>query len=231
MSQQLILDISPAPSASLDNFVIGANQEVLDALIHCKPGRAIYLYGPPGVGRTHLLQAMAKQWHGHYFSASSPITQLKKIATAETITLPLIAIDDVDKLAHAGQAAVFALYNRWREVAATQHAFVLLLSGESAPLGTKVREDLRTRLGWDLVFRLQLLSDDERAEAIRTRAADRGLHLSPEVINWVLTHYERDMSHVITLIDALDHYSLTRKRHITLPLLRDLLAEGRLPTQ
>lgn len=45
-------------------------------------------------------------------------------------------------------------------------------------------------------------------------------------MHWVLTHYERDMGQLINLIDALDRYSLTRKRHITLPLLRDLLAEG-----
>ncbi len=173
---------------------------------------------------------MAEQWHGRYFNACSPIAQLKSVAAADIINLPLIAIDDVDKLKQAGQAAVFALYNRWREVASTKNAFVLLLSGERAPLGTQVREDLRTRLGWDLVFRLRLLSDEERAEAIRSRASDRGLHLSPEVMNWVLTHYERDMSRLIALIDALDHYSLTRKRHITLPLLRDLLAEGHLPT-
>ena len=98
-----------------------------------------------GVGRTHLLQAMAQQWHGCYFNANQPITQLKKLATAESITIPLIAIDDVDKLNASGQAAVFALYNRWREVASTQKAFVLLLSGERAPIGTEVREDLRTR--------------------------------------------------------------------------------------
>ena len=230
MNQQLILDISPAPSPTLDNFVIGSNQEVLNALLNCKPGRAIYLYGPQGVGRTHLLQAMAKQWHGLYFNANTPITQLQKLASAETITVPLIAIDDVDKQTQLHQAQVFALYNRWREVAATQKAFVLLIAGERAPLATPVREDLRTRLGWDLVFRLRLLSDEERAKALLTRSADRGLHLSPEVLKWVLTHYDRDMSQLIALIDALDHYSLTRKRHITLPLLRDLLAECRLPS-
>ncbi len=230
MNQQLILDISPTPAQTLENFVVGANQEVLNALEACAPGRAIYLYGPPGAGRTHLLKAMALQWKAPFFDATSRPLEIKRLAETEHINTLLVAIDDVDKFSTTAQAAVFALYNRWREVAATGRAFALLLSGREPPIGVKVREDLRTRLGWDLVFRLSLLSDEQRAEVMERRADQRNLHLTPEVMNWVLNHYERDMSRVIALIDALDHYSLTRKRHITLPLLRDLLAEGKLPT-
>src|SRR3546814_7790214 len=87
-----------------------------------------------------------------------------------------------------------------------------------------LREDLRTRLGWDLVFRLELLSDEDRVQALRTRAGERGLQLSPEVIGWVLTHYARDMGRLSALVDALDRYSLEKHRAITLPLLKDLLA-------
>src|SRR5690606_2041750 len=69
MTEQLILDISPAPPASLDNFVAGANQAALQALRQCAPGRAVYLWGPPGAGRTHLLRAMASRDDSRYFSA------------------------------------------------------------------------------------------------------------------------------------------------------------------
>ena len=88
----------------------------------------------------------------------------------------------------------------------------------------EVREDLRTRLGWDLVFRLEQLSDEERARALQSHASQRGLELSSEVVSWLLTHHERDMSRLTALVDALDRYSLARHRAITLPLLKDLLA-------
>ena len=88
-----------------------------------------------------------------------------------------------------------------------------------------IREDLRTRLGWDLVFRLEHLSDEDRAQAINNQARDRGLQLAPEVVNWLLTHYTRDMNRLITLINNLDHYSLEKQRGITLPLLREFLAQ------
>lgn len=202
----------------------GRNAPALDALRHCEPGRAIYLWGPQGVGRSHLLHGVCHQMNGYYHSPDSPAACLYELATADAIATRLVAVDDVQALTAEGQAALFALYNRWRESAATRHAFAMVLAGDRAPLAMEVREDLRTRLGWDLVFRLEQLSDEERAQALRSRAAQRGLDLTPEVVAWLLTHHERDMSRLTSLVDALDRYSLARHRNITLPLLKDLLA-------
>jgi len=224
MAQQLILDLLPPPPPSLDNFVVGRNGQALDALRHCSPGRAIYLWGPHGVGRSHLLQGACRRAEGLYHPAGAGAQALHALATSDTVETPLVAVDDVQALDAGGQAALFALYNRWREVAATRQAFALVLAGDHAPLNLNLREDLRTRLGWDLVFRLEQLSDEERAQALHSRAAGRGLELSPEVVAWLLTHHERDMSRLSALVDALDRYSLARRRAITVPLLKDLLA-------
>ena len=224
MAQQLILDLLPPPPPTLENFVVGRNAPALDALRHCEPGRAVYLWGPQGVGRTHLLRGLCQRSGGLYHPPHAPASRLHGLATGEAIETPIIAVDDVQALDAQGQAALFALYNRWRESAATRAAFALALAGDRAPLNMEVREDLRTRLGWDLVFRLEQLTDDERAQALRRRAAERGLELSSEVIAWLLTHHERDMSRLTALVDALDRYSLARHRPITLPLLKDLLA-------
>ena len=59
-------------------------------------------------------------------------------------------------------------------------------------------------------------------------ASLRGLQLAPEIINWMLTHYERDLRRLTALLDALDRYSLASGRAITLPLLRAMLAEPNL---
>jgi DnaA family protein len=224
MTQQLILDLLPPSPASLDNFVAGDNVAVLDALRNLRPGRAIYLWGASGAGRSHLLQAIATAEDAFYFGRESAAADLKDIATADTRRYRLIAVDDVQCLDEAGQAALFTLYNRWREVAAGGNGFALVLAGDRAPLSMPLREDLRTRLGWDLIFRLELLSDEDRAQALQKRAGERGLQLSPEVVSWVLTHYARDMGRLTALIDALDRYSLEKHRAITLPLLKDLLA-------
>src|SRR5690606_31499370 len=120
------------------------------------------------------------------FQRGDSARALKDLATGDKVEYRLIAVDNVEDLDDEGQAALFSLYNRWREVASTARGFALVLAGDRAPLAMPLREDLRTRLGWDLTFRLEQLSDDDRARALSKRAGDRGLQLSPEVVNWVL---------------------------------------------
>ncbi|NYT62079.1 DnaA regulatory inactivator Hda [Alcaligenaceae bacterium] len=224
MTQQLLLDLLMPSAPSLDNFVAGDNGAALDALRNWEPGRAIYLWGAPGSGRTHLLRAIAAGPGRLYQGPDDRAGILKDIATGDYLQHQLIAIDNIELLDADGQAALFALYNRWREVAATRYGFALILAGDRAPLAMPLREDLRTRLGWDLVFRLEQLSDPDRAVVLKARADERGLQLSPEVISWILTHYARDMNRLSELVDALDSYSLEKHRAITLPLLKDFLA-------
>lgn len=226
MTQQLILDILPPSPQTLDNFIAGENAAALDALRHCERGRAVYLWGPPGAGRSHLLHAVSNTHDAVYFNAAHDASRINTLATADSVGHHLVAIDDIESLHADGQTALFRLYNRWRESASGADAFILVVAGDRAPMATPLREDLRTRLGWDLTFRLHLLSDDDRARALTMRAQSRGLKLAPEVINWLLIHYTRDMSHLSALVDALDRYSLERHRAITLPLLKELLASS-----
>ncbi|HLU19329.1 MAG TPA: DnaA regulatory inactivator Hda [Pusillimonas sp.] len=229
MPRQLLLDLLPPPPPTLDNFVVGDNAAAIDALRKCQPGRAIYLWGSPGSGRSHLLRALGEAPDNLYIEANHVSSRLAEINQNEDLKFRLIAIDGVELLDAEGQSALFALYNRWREASAGARAFALLLAGDRAPMAMPLREDLRTRLGWDLVYRLQQLSDAERAQAMQAQAQERGLQLTPEVTNWVLTHYTRDMNHLSALVDALDRYSLEKHRAITLPLLKDLLAASRSP--
>lgn len=226
MTRQLILDILPPSPQTLDNFIAGDNAAALDALRNCKPGRAIYLWAAPGAGRSHLLRAVSNAADAIYFDAQRSLTALDRLATGECMRHRLIAIDNVESADPHGQTALFRLYNRWRESASGASAFILVVAGDRAPLAMPLREDLRTRLGWDLTYRLHLLSDDDRARALQLHAHNRGLKLATGVIPWLLTHYSRDMGHLNALLDALDRYSLERKRPITLPLLKELLASS-----
>ena len=99
----------------------------------------------------------------------------------------------------------------------------LLTSGNAPPLGLALREDLRTRIGWGLVYELKLLSDDEKGDALRRAAAERGVAVSADVVPWMLTHRSRDIRALIEQFDALDRYAFERKRPITLPLVREWL--------
>jgi len=197
--RQLPLEISPPAAPSLDNFVVGANAEALERVRALACGELkeaiVYLWGEPGSGRTHLLCAAAR---------TNP-----EIVTA----------DDVDTLDTAAQQALFIAIN-----AAREGGPAVLAAGNVPPTQLGLREDLRTRLGWGLVYHLKPLADAEKALYLRNEASRRGFALSDEVVRYLLSHLPRDLGRLQAVLDRLDRHSLARQRAVTLPLVRDVLS-------
>ncbi|MDF3035181.1 MAG: hypothetical protein K0S28_455 [Paucimonas sp.] len=218
--RQLLLNWGmPAPQ-TLANFVTGSNVEAL-ALLHKIAGndnlplseRFIYLWGDKGAGKTHLLTAMAALPSSRLITAQS--TPVDFLFDTET---RLYLLDDCDLLSPEQQIAAFALFNEARDKNG-----ILIATGPRPPASLAVREDLRTRFGWGLIYQLHGLSDDEKIDALTQAAQSRGLTLSAGVIPYLITHFRRDMPSLSGMLEALDRYSLETKRPITLPLLRELL--------
>lgn len=210
--QQLLLDIRPAARPTLDNFIPGPNRELLDHLKRWLRGEttetALYIWGPSGSGKTHLLNALAAEAGGFVWDGGGEIAP----------DVPLIAVDDVESLVEPAQVAAFDAYNRAK---AAGKRFVA--AGENAPAGLRLREDLRTRLGWGLVYRLNPLSDADMQAALAKHAHDLGFDLDPAIANWLLTRTSRNLGYLLQIVEALDRYSLQTKRRITLPLLKEVL--------
>ena len=168
--------------------------------------------GEIGSGKTHLLHASGAR----YFDAA----ETPDLADTETLgdTAHRIAVDNVEALSETGQIALFNLFNRLR--AAGGH---LLTAASQPPQHLVLREDLRTRLGYGLVFRLTTLTDGEKLTALAAQADSRALRLPAGALNYLLARAPRDMRHLMAVLVALDRYSLEHKRPITLPLLREVL--------
>jgi DnaA family protein len=132
---------------------------------------------------------------------------------------PEVAIvDRVDEADERAAGVLFTLYNALKEHGGR------LLAASRAPLSAlRVREDLRTRLGWGLVYEVMPLADAEKAAAMSLYAQQRGFELGSEVIEYLLRHGRRDMPSLLRTLAALDHYSLAAKRPITVPLIRGWL--------
>ena len=90
-----------------------------------------------------------------------------------------------------------------------------------------LREDLRTRIGWGHVFALEPLREPEVRAALRREADRRGVFLSDDVMDYLLTRFARDLKHLMAQLDRLDEFSLASKRAITVPLLKQMLSEDR----
>lgn len=218
--RQLLLDLGAEKPQTLDTFVVGRNAE-LAQLLHgfANPSgdmpkeRFVYLWGEAGSGKTHLLLALAADRPARYIPAGAPEDDY---AFSEDISLYLM--DDCQLLSPLAQIAAFALFNQVRENGA-----LLVSAGDKPPAALELREDLRTRLGWGLIYQVHGLTDEEKIEALTQSALARGLTLSQGVLPYLITHYRRDMRSLATMLDALDHYSLETQRPITLPLLKSLL--------
>jgi DnaA family protein len=222
--RQLALGLAPSPVPSFDNFFPGRNVEAVSALHSLASGQSgehfVYLWGERGCGRSHLLQAAvaAASSHGivaRYIAAGEPLP-------GEDSGVHMLAVDDVEKLDAQAQIAFFRLYNSLRECRGA-----VLTAGNAAPARLQLRVDLLTRLGWGLVFQVHVLSDDDKRIALKRHAANRAFDLRNEIVEYLLRHLKRDLPSLMTVLDALDRYSLETKRPITLPLLRELLqSEG-----
>lgn len=246
MSTQLALDLYAPPAPTLSNFVDGDNAEALARLRALAAGershRFVYLWGASGSGRSHLLAALAggrtvlgpgtpgaafatadafaHDDAGAHDDARAPGAAAAPGDARDPAPRSVIVVDDVERLDAARQEALFHLFNRVQSRA----GLALVCAGERPPLALPVREDLRTRLGWGLVFELHLLTDAQKAAALRGAADTRGVVLAPDVVPWLLTHHSRDLRALLAAFDALDRYAFERKRPITLPLLREWLA-------
>lgn len=219
--KQLVLNIRRDAPPSFDNFVAGANQELIAALRASILGEShLYLWGAPSSGRSHLLHASVAEAR----AAGRPVVYLP--ASAVSDSLPdtvdaLLACDDVDRLTEEAQVALFNAFNR-----ALTRRQTLLLTGPCAPRALTLREDLRTRIGQCLIYEVQPLDDASRAAILAGQAQRRGLRMSEEVLDYLLRHGRRDLPSLLATLDALDHASLERKRPVTLPLLRELMQGG-----
>ena len=210
--KQLVLDLIPTPVPSMDNFVVGRNVEALAAirnLFEAGPetsAKIIYLWGAPGSGKSHLVNACTgRGWATLDGSPDGP-------NAAEHV-----AVDGVQTLNENAQQALFDLINRQQ-----MSSGGLIVSGNVAPRDLALRRDLASRLGSGLVFQLHPLTDSEKADALHAHARSRGFLLREPVVGYLLRHSRRDMASLIHMLDALDQYSLETGREITLPLLREM---------
>lgn len=216
--RQIPLPLAAPTAPSFDSFLTGANAAVLAHLRSLSfPGAPVYLWGPSGSGKTHLLRALMGQVQQQGLHAMVFDPRGENQLRADRA---LALIDDCDTLDEPAQAEAFRLF-----VEAADHGVQVVAAGRLPPVDLPVREDLRTRLGWGPVFALQPLGEEQTRAVLRREADRRGIFLSDEVMDHLLTRFERDLKHLMQLLDRLDRFALARSRNVTVPLIRQMLDE------
>ena len=224
--KQLALDIGLASTPTLDNFFAGPNQAALDHLrlwtasTHRSPVPT-YLWGENGSGKTHLLHAvhqalLAQGVQVGWLDAHS--TDLSEFNDDWAAVL----MDDVQMYNLAQQHTAFNWFVNTLSPRTGTPRWVLA-AGTLPPADLKLRDDLRSRLGWGHIEALQVLREPEQRAVLRQEADARGLFLSDEVMAYMLKRFSRDLGSLMQLLDHLDHYALQTQRALTIPLVRAML--------
>ena len=223
---QLALPVHLRDDATLENFLFDESTGPLSiALLEqlAAAGEpALYLHGPTGSGRTHLLQGAC-----HAAPAGEslylPLTQFSgedaEAVIAGVEDLARVCLDDIDAVAGDSEweLALFNLVNRARETGCR-----LLFSADCAPRELALSlPDLRSRLSWSVVFQLRAPGDERKLEILKFRAGRRGMGLSDEAARYILSRAPRGMTDLMDVVERLDRDSIVAKRSLTIPFIRD----------
>jgi DnaA family protein len=221
--KQIPLPIAPPPAEDFDSLVVGRNaaavQHLRELALAAGAAAPVYLWGEAGTGKTRLLRALALQCQAEgdrvgWFDAQDPLPWTLDDAWR------LVVVDRCEALDADHQHAAFALF-----VEAGTQGVQWAAAGQLPPVDLPLRDDLRTRLGWGHVFAMLPLAEVEARAAMRREADRRGIFLSDEVMDYMLTRLRRDMSHLMHLLDRLDGFALAEQRAVTVPLIKKMLSE------
>ena len=229
---QLALNVRLRAAATFATYSSGPNSELLKTLTSLRHGsihrgsiHQLYLWGAPATGKSHLLQALCHEYSLH--ESSSIYLPLATLGSTEPQILEnmggvtLICIDDVDVVIgdRGWEMGLFNLINTVREAGST----LVIASRQNPTYFNTLVPDLLSRLLWGPVYRLQMLDDTGKLNALQAHARQRGISLSDEASRYMLNHCRRDLASLLAMLDRLDAISLATQRKITVPFIKTYL--------
>lgn len=226
--KQLALEYSFDERNTFDSYVAGDNQHIVDQLrgllthIH-EP--QVLVWSKESRGKTHLLQALiyraSQQQLRCAYVPLSAFGDADPALVNDLWQLDIVCVDDVNVVVDdiAWCTALFNLINECR----SHHKTLVFASRVDPKSLTTALPDLKSRLLWGPVYHLCRLNEMDLMFSMRARAEKRGIEVSDEVLNYLLTHSIRDIGHLLHQLDDLDQAGLEKKRKLTLPLVKSVL--------
>ena len=226
MTEQQALPFALGERGTFRHFVLGRNAELVERLQKLGRGSGnafdcVWLFGDPGTGKTHLLQAVCNdQANAAYIPAREITTEDRSIEAYgmfDTVT-----VDDVPEWigTQASERRLMSLYNVLRERRAR-----LVLTAHRSPLDIRFAlPDLGSRLRAASCYRLAPLDDRDKLRLLADAAKERGFELPDEVAQFLLARTSRDQRELLGLLDRLDQASLAQGRRLTIPFVKQTLS-------
>ena len=192
------------PQFTFDNFVVGPSNRMAHSAaiaVSNTPGQVynpLFIYGPPGVGKTHLLYAIANGIRKNnpnanvvYIKGDQFTNELiDAIKNGRNIEFrnkyreaDLFLIDDIQFIAgkEATQEEFFHTFNKLYE----EHKQIVMTSDRKPGDMATLEDRLRTRFEWGLTMDIQPPDYETRMAILKNKAISLGLNLSDDVCNYI----------------------------------------------
>lgn len=231
MRQLGLAGLSLATATHFDTFWAGPNRAALDAAREVAAGGSesiVFLHGPPGVGKSHLLKAAWRSAHERGIACAYLSFDDAYMLDPDLIegwgALDFVALDAVQRIAGftAWERALFRLLEALRE-----HGARWLAAGREPPdrLGLEL-PDLASRFAWGPTYSLQLLDETELTALAVHLAGARGLELPEPVARFLVHRLPRDPGTFAEVMTRLDEAALAAQRRLTIPFVREALFDS-----
>ena len=218
-NDQIPIDFSFITNKHFYNYISGNNKSIIDALSSfssSKKTNIIILRGNKSSGKSHLCQAVINTSKKRILYLAS-----NNIEAVNVFDYDLLIIDDIDKLLsnYLCEEKIFSIIND----------FILEKKNILITSTTKLNKidfripDLASRLTWDLIFDISELNDQDKIKVLKKYAKERGLSLSTSACDYIMTHYKRDLYFLCNSIKFLDEKSLSLKKNITIPFIKNII--------
>jgi chromosomal replication initiator protein len=234
MTSQLIFDFPVEPRLTFSTLVVCDGNRTAVAFAERLTGddtsdNLLYLHGPAGCGKSHLLQAVAARLGGAHPAPTFSFKEADGVA-APTLLKSLnrrfadakaLLLDDIH-LAPADPAVRVPLWQLFNTHYEAGHRIVV--TGATPPKELhNLDEHLISRLLWGLVAKMDITDDDSRRMIMKKLAADRQIVLPADVIDFLLGRLPRDIPTLVTALDTINRLALARKRKVSVPLAKEAL--------
>jgi DnaA family protein len=226
-SPQIPLQLEPPRPDRFEDYYIGPNGAAFNAVRELldEPGGFIFLSGPEGSGKSHLLNALCHRARERdmaaFYIALKHLPEAAAAGLEGLQVLDLVCVDDLDRVAGnpAWERALFKCFNEVR----TAGGRLLVSSGQPLRSLQFDLPDLASRLAWGVRLSLQSPDDEGKLQVLQQRARSLRIELPEDVQRYLIKHSSREMAALLKTVELLKDAAFAGKRKITVPLAREVM--------